>query len=428
MGVGLTNWDSSFFDVSFDGPLSIGIDYFESISDQVISFEISEESYKWSNGTIQIQDTADHMTSFGLKMGTPIYVSWGYNMRNIAPKEILVSTDDPTQINYAGKVMMRKAMGFVREVSGSCTTDGQVIYNCGFTCMPYGDVTRKSKTFKAGNKGTVVREVLFGMKVNIMFVKFGKREMEPVMAGTSINQCGMSDFAFLNRCAREWGCMFRIGFNNLYQPVALFCRFDDDTMIQMFLAETMNVTGMSDLFEWKLGRANVKSYSWQRPSMETGTGDSVTIIQGPMGEPIYLHQIAQTETVMVHRLNEKFTSDREKEIINSGMSFSDKSARIKEMLTIDTMEELVGKRYFTEYAQTTAPQGIGLQADLEMIGHPFYTVPARVRFGAGFPDIFGAEGVKFYQNKVTHKIDRSGYSCTVHVVDAFTMSGGTLIG
>jgi hypothetical protein len=93
------------------------------------------------------------------------------------------------------------------------------------------------------------------------------------------------------------------------------------------------------------------------------------------------------------------------------------------------MDNLVNQKYFEPCNETTAPQGMGLSAQLECIGNPLFTCPARAKLGVGFPDFFHTrKGLTFYQTRVSHKISRQGYTCSVQIADAFTVSGGSLVG
>jgi hypothetical protein len=96
------------------------------------------------------------------------------------------------------------------------------------------------------------------------------------------------------------------------------------------------------------------------------------------------------------------------------------------MLAITDMATLIERHYYVATKETTAPQGIGLSVNLECIGSPLNTVPARAKFGMGFPDILRTP-LRFYQTTVTHRIDRNGYNNQIEIADAFTLSGGSLV-
>jgi hypothetical protein len=273
------------------------------------------------------------------------------------------------------------------------------------------------------------------MGIDNYYIDF-KRQNEVITRDTAIRQ-EESNFRFLAKHATEWRAMFRIATSNktinpLADPpelamVGLFCDYDKDSTVNAFLNETLGASGDSSTFEYKLsGSPNVKSYTWQQHQGEAGSGDNVRVAV-VNGKTEFYFMKADTEQVVYYKLN---TALMQKELAQKA-NIATQAQWVTKMFEEANkgMANLVENKYFTPVNETTAPQGIGLSMTMECVGNPLYTCPARAKFSRGFPDVFlTKKGLTFYQTRVSHKINRSGYTCSIQIADAFTVSGGSLVG
>lgn len=423
MNISMLNFDSSFFNIQVDGTMMKDNKILDNdISGNVISLEIVEEMGKMISGNLQILDP-ENIYSHELKLFRKLYIRWGYKNKDYSNRMLLAEKANSTEM-YSPKlgIATRAITAVVTAPSGNGGDDGTIIYNCSFMAYDNRWKTFMNKVHNGTTKLGVIATVLNNMKVYKQFISF-RRGNDKVNGDTAIRQDGMTDFKFLHKLSLEWRCLFRIGYDENDTAVALFCDYDNDTAIRSFVESVNGCIGFSSLMEYKIGKGNVKSYSWQHNVGEAG--DSVQAVQGPNGKVQFWHMKAETNTITYYKLNpEQIEADLKKQ----GYSASAVAVKMMEMLKIDNMDELIKKRYFVPVEASTAPQGLGLTMDIETIGDPFCTAPARVKFGRGFPSLFTDRyGILFYAIRVNHKIDRSGYSNSIHVGDALTISGGSLV-
>lgn len=415
----VNNFDSSFFSVKVKG-ITDNSAAEKYMTKKVISFEINEEIGKMMHGNLQMEEDFFFKTSFAMPRFNEIELQWGYKNKDQIQKDSYVKSINPKEIFTSGQ-LTRYAKGRIQNPMWTCGSDGKMIYSCSFLCFDNMWLSTGNKIYNNTTKGAVVLQVLQEMQITSTFIKF-RREKDIVNGDTSIRRDNCSLFRFLNRLALEWQCIFRVAYDNkTKKPVALFCNYDDDKTIEGFVNTVDAATGSSILWEYKGGKRNVMSYSAQYNSSEGGTGDNVQI-QIVNGQPTFFRTIASTQTVIYYKLN---TSKMAAEMKGQGDTLA-QSQLLTKWLQAQKWEDI--KKYFDPISSTTAPQGVGLTVNIEAIGDPLCTSPARAKFGQGFPDILSSKGIIFYQTSVSHKIDQSGYKMSVSIADSFTVNGGTLIG
>lgn len=434
MSIGFLNYDSSFFEVKIES-FKNKIRLEQEISDRVISVEITEEMGKVVSGNVQLVDTNDFRFSNTLK-GKRILIKWGYSNMDLSGRQASRKAGNPNEL-FSNTLVNRYVQGWIRSQSGAADENGMIIYNCSFIGVEFVDPSvSKNKRFASGTKKKLVENTFREMGVKDFYVNF-KRQDEKLTRDTAVMKT-TSNFKFLNKYAMEWRAMFRIATaskvaNPLADPpehnlVGIFCNYDDDNAVKAFLKKTLGdgVTGDTMSFEYKMSSSpNVKSYSWTQ-NQATGAGDNVRMVI-INGKPEFFYTQAKNEEVIYYKLN---TKKMEKEL--AGQTDVTAQAQWVEKMFSEAGEgfdNLVDKQYFYPVKEHTAPQGIGLEMNLEVIGNPLYTCPARAKFSAGFPDLFMTKkGLIFYIIKVNHKIDRSGYTCSIQIGDSYSVNGGSLVG
>jgi hypothetical protein len=433
MSIGFQNYDSSFFQIEVEGLKNTTLK--KDISDRIINLEVVEEMGKIITGNIQMVDDDDLKFTNVLK-GKKINVKWGYSKIDISGMNAFRKQNNPKELfSPELGLVNRYASGTIMNPSGGGDENGVFTYNCSFYGREYYDKTTAKmnrKIFSSGTKTELIAQIFTDMGIKKFYINF-RRGDERLSKDTAVTK-GESNFRFLSKCAQEWRALFKISTNNKiinpsadppeYEMVGIFCNYDDDVSRKSFLEQTLGTSGDSSTFDYKLsGSPNVKSYTWQFHQGESGAGDNVRI--GPGGEFYYMK--ADTEKVTYYKLDAK----KMKSELSKQGDITKQTAWLKEKFkqAENGMENLVQLKYFVSCDETTAPQGIGLSAQLECIGNPLLTVPARAVFGVGFPDVFNVKkGLTFYQVRVSHKINRAGYMCSVQIADAFTTSGGSLVG
>ena len=439
MSIGFQNYDSSFFQIKVEGlPETSKLN--KDISDKIISLEIVEEMGKVITGNIQLLDedlsSGDILQYTNVLKGKWLAIKWGYSNMDLSGNQLFRKMENPKEL-WSKTLVNRYVNARIKNPSGGGDENGVFTFNCAFMGNEYFDKTTPRKRFTSGTKAELVKQVFKDMGIDSSYVNF-RRGNEKLSKDTAVTQ-GESNFRFLSRYATEWRAMFRIATTNKktsvlngvdqYAPVGLFCDYDDDASVRAFLYETLGTEGESSSFDYKMvGSPNVKSYTWQYHQGENGSGDNVRVVKEGNQLQFYF-QKADTEKVTYYKLNTKR--------MQSELSKQGNIANQAEWLTRMFKEAEGGMEnltkgpnpYFMPCDSSTAPQGMGLSATLEVIGNPLFTCPARAKFGVGFPDFFHIkDGLTFYQTRVSHKINRSGYTCTIQVADAYTTSGGSLVG
>jgi len=421
--ISINNFDSSFFSVKVEGILN-GSPAAKFLTDKVINFEITEEMGKMMHGTLQMEEGFEFITSNSLKRFAAIEVQWGYKNKEQIQKDAYVKTKNPQEIFTSGQ-LVRFAKGRIQNPSWSCGSDGKMIYNCSFMCFDNSWLPSGNKIYENDTKFGVIMKILQDMGIKKSFVKF-TRGRDVVNGDTAIRRDSRSLFRFLNQLAMEWQCLFRVAYDNkLKQSVALFCNYNDEKTIEMFVNTVGSCVGSSILWEYKGGKRNVMSYTAQYNSAEGGTGDSVKAIM-INGQMTFQRTVAETQTVHYYVLN---SAKMQQEMTAAGSAVA-QTQLLKNWMSQQNFQDLVDRKYFRDVTSTTAPQGIGLTVNIESIGDPLCTAPARAKFGQGFPSVFSGNtiGTSFYQTSVTHKIDKSGYKMSVMCADAYSVSGGVGVG
>jgi hypothetical protein len=417
----INNFDSSFFSVKIDGILEKS-EASAYLTDKVISFQVTEEMGKMITGTLLLEEDESFRTSLSLRRFRKIEIQWGYKNKEQVQKDAYAKIKNSKEL-FTPMQATRVAKGYIQNPSWQSGQDGKMMYSCSFICFETPWMVTGNSFFSSGSRLVVIQQTLLQMGIVLSFVKF-KRMQEILTYDTGIRRDNTSGFRFLNRLALEWQCLFRIAYDKMGNAVALFCDYTDEVSIMQFINLVGGCTGLSVLWEYKSGMRNVLSYNAQYNQAE-GSGDNVV----PMminGQVTFQRYNAQTEKVQYFTLNSEMMSKEMKSSAAQTELFRDWVGR-KSWDDTGINGKAVSK-YFKAMDDKTAPQGIGFTVSMEVIGNPLCTAPARAKFGKGFPAILGTEGTMFYQTSVTHRIDKSGYKMSLTIVDAFTLTQGTMVG
>lgn len=426
--IGISNRDRSFFNIRpalKKGPILYS-DFLLSPDEKIVSnedvmsLEITEEMGRMITGSLVLNDPY-HKYSRILRDYSKLQITWGYYSPDLSPFSLIQLSKNPTEFsNVAAK---RTILARVLSPSGGGSSNGQVTYNCQFQSFVEIGQNNQTKLWYVGTKELLVREVALSMmKIPLMFVNF-KRGNEKVTPDAGIRMDNESPFRFLHRKAHEWGCSFSIGYTPTGVPALMFV---DPDKVQTcgFLNVVLGAAGNSNLFEYMSGTRNVIDYTWRK----TNSGGDNVQVNYVNGKPEYIYSKAEDEKVTYWKLDfdaiKRYYKDRKQNI-------SDLTAFTKKMLETDDFNEFVKRRFFVPATSTTAPQGSGYEASLNTLGNPLFTAGNKATFGEGFPSRMrqtGKSPIKFFMRKVTHSINRESYKNAIDVVDAYTISGGSLVG
>jgi hypothetical protein len=198
----------------------------------------------------------------------------------------------------------------------------------------------------------------------------------------------------------------------------------------------------SGIFEWGAGtRGNVRSYNWKNNAGINGSGDNV-VLTYPNGQPTYLRYTAATDSVQTWVIDQQAI---DKAMNDPNTDASAKTAIVQAALAAPLVTDKGINWAFKMVDQQTAPNGIGYEISMSLIGDPMTTAGMMAQFGPGFPSMFrrddgtpksqtglaglgpgavptGLPPVAFWLRKVTHTIDKASYYTEADVVDTFTIN------
>ena len=417
--IGLHNADSSFFDINIDDVKVTK----QAINDDVISLSIIEEVGKAASGTLQLYDPNLEYPSL-LRMGMKLSITWGYKSADTSI-EVLQAVKENSQ-EMQGSFQREGMTAYIMSPSGNGNSKGLSIYNCNF----YGTEWSKTENRKVYGTGRSKYDVIVELFGNLKIVAYDiafTRGSELITDDTQLLQWE-SDFRFLQRCARDWKCVFRVGYTPSGTLYGMFIDHDKFDLVQFNKITTGASFGNSIQLDWKWGLANVKEYSWQNHAGESGSGDHVNI-QWINGKPTFIRYIAENETVRAYRFVPSKVTEELKRRGNTG-GIASQTEYLKwatAQIDFNSMRELVTKGYFVPVDESTSPQGLGYSVNVKMLGNPLITPPIYAKFGEGFPHSLASSQFKMFMRKVEHVIDKTGYKINAEIVDTLTATGGSFV-
>lgn len=385
----LYNHDGSWFKVESS---DISTDMIK--TEDVMSFNVTEEMAKMDSGTLQLLDR-NNVYSRILRPGVKLKVSWGTRM------------GQPTATSRSPIEVM------VNSPSGGGDGGGRITFNCSFMALQSRG-SEMVKWYETGTKADVIADAMRRCGVLNPEINF-VRGSEAITSGTKVCQ-NESDFRFLVKYADEWRAAFRIGRDKQGNQIACFvdyAKLKTSSFVQRMTGETSTHLeyGFGDVLT---GQANVLDYSWKDHSMDAATGQGVRVYEADGKIQMQTYNV-ENETVTYWRLVP--------ELIQKELQLHDLAGQSKLMadyLSAKTFDEV--KRFFVEDTTTTAPQGSGLTIDAKLMGDPNVTAAMIATFGAGFPSRIGSTDRTWWIRKVDHSLDTSGYFTNVSISDAYAFS------
>ena len=382
------------------------------ISEDVISFSITEELGKLISGSLQLRDESGIYSKmfrngrrFSITFG---YKSWNQNLANIG-------------INSKTSRGIRQGIRCqVETPSGSGNETGETIYNVTFIGMEFL-VGKLNKVYESGTRYDVVSQAMKDAGISQVMIDFEDANTR-VTTKDSIMQ-RESPINFLHDLAKRFKAFFTIYNKPDGTSVGVFINTKKVKSPQLkgIVASTLKITDEKNLY-YNCGQlSNVKSFDWQQHIGESGQGDGVSM-QLVEGKMVYTHYVADSSgTVKLYKLNE----EKVRKATKSG-------ADIKKSVEILGAKQFSDvKQYFDPCDSPLAPQGAGFTINVKMHGDPMIFVLLKVYFKGGFPapltqtiDIGGK--LQYYVKRVTHTFNKSEFSTDVEIVDTYNLNGSNI--
>lgn len=413
--------DSAFFTVSFP-------DYgsgFESMAQDIIGLEVTEEMDKAIQGSLTLRDDS-FLFSRIARNNAEMLIGWGWKRNNFP----LQSAFDSDTADVLLRPLERRGLKVrVLSPSGGGSSAGTHTFSCGFMSSGWFG-NKEVKVFESGTKGTVVAQILRKLGAVQSYVKFA-RQNEAYSSESVERQCE-TDFQFLVRLGREWRCVFRLGFLPSGGLAGIFCEPRELAACPITQALTGAKTNRLTL-DWRDGPSpNVLSYNWKNQEGENGAGDNVQVTY-VNGQPVIQRFTVKDDVVTTWQVNMARISAKVAEASNMGTAAELTAAAMR----ADSLEDPSISWAFDMVSQRTAPNGYGYSVTGEMLGEPMATCGTMATLRNGFPDCLRLDPMKkefsnvvsgnavrdFWMRKVTHSISRSGYKCGFEIVDNYTQMG-----
>jgi hypothetical protein len=408
--------DQSYFRITFEGDKGN-----VNVSKNVISFSVTEEIQKMTNGSITLRDP-QNIYSRQLKNGKTFSLEWGYKKQTIDFS--LAKEKNPSEIT--GGSVRTNLKGYIQSPGGGGANNGELTYNCNFYGAEMQSNLKDTIWHRAGTKKQVIQSIMGTLGAANTFIDF-EQQFEQLGENNAVLQ-NETPFRFLNRLAFEWRCVFKLGYTVSGNLIGLFI---DNNKIDGSLSQNFQklvnggTTGSTKLFEYGIGSLypNVIAYTWKHNIGDSGYGDGnkIEIING---KTVITNYTVENETVKISKLNE----GRLREYIKNNPEQKD---LLKDIVAANSLQSKIGDttvgHFFDDPETKTAPQGLGYSVSLQVIGDPLFTCPMKATMGNGFPDMFKNDvgGLnKFFIKKVTHTINASGYKCSLEIADVITTFGG----
>lgn len=403
--IGLTNHDTSFFEVTSE---DISIDD-QIISKNVISLSVTEQRNAMPQGSLVIYDP-DDVYSRVLRTGINLFISWGYR-DGLLRTEIVNDKFNSDEIN--GSLIRRGLQGFISSPNGSGSDKGVRKYGCKFTSFHFRGLD-ETRVYTSGTRADVINDVFdrIGVSQELRAIDF-RIAGDLLNSERSVRQ-DETDFMFLTRLAREWSALFAMGFSPRGETVAVFIDIDrvGDNRMPSWIS---GAVGSTHALGYQGEINNVIDYKWISNESENGVGANVRL-EFVDGQVVFRRFVAEQESIVSYRIR----PDRIREAIEAEDSATAQIQLFRDLLSRNDFESI--EHFFDPYESTTAPQGFGYRITAKTLGNPLFMPPNQIIINNGFPDRLGGAQTKYYIDKVTHNIDKSGYKCSLEVIDAFSLS------
>ena len=382
------------------------------ISQDVISFTITEELGKLTTGSLQMRDPTGVYSRI-FRNGLRFNISWGYKSWNQDLQSLGVNSVLPRGIRQGLKCV-------VVTPSGAGGEDGQQTHAVSFMALEALSNARH-KVFDSGVRGDVVASAFTDLDITNYIIDFPTKK-ERLSTRNSVRQSENS-FSFLRQIAEKWGAYVLIGHKPNGDKIGLFLDANktSSTSSNKYTSDVLGIvkTDEKEFYYNSGSKSNVKSYSWAQNIGENGGGDDVQITL-VSGKVVTARRVMENQTVTLWRLNEEKLQRHV-----DGLKTMDEKIQFMNWVK-DAKDFKTVSKFFIKTPTTTAPQGEGFTINMACHGDPFLTVMLVCRFKTGFPVSISSpkDGVTTFNIKrATHSFSKGDYSTELEIVDSFNLTG-----
>jgi len=403
------NNDTYFFNMESQ-QLKLDKSINKKISNDIISFSITEELGKIVTGNLSIRDV-NNIYSRIFRNGMKFRITYGYKDWNQLFNKLSIK-------NSSGK---RQGIDCVAMTpSGSGSESGEVVYNITFYGLELLK-TGKNKIYESGKLGDIISILMDDLQVEKKIINFTAQNTK-ITQENPVRQIE-SPFKLLKILSIKNKCLFQLGNDDTGKKIGIF--IDNAKVVSSdakdYLKKVIKSGDAKELYYNYQDKSNVKSYTWQHHIGESGQGDNVRL-QYIGGKYILTQYVAETEKIQTYEL----VPERIKQKYGEKTNFSEKLSLMLNYLSQENFESV--KWAFKPINETTAPQGVGFTINVAMQGDPSLTVMQQIYFKSGFaaPLTQNQKFIKileFFIKKATHVISKAGYTTDLEICDVYNLTG-----
>lgn len=247
--------------------------------------------------------------------------------------------------------------------------NGRVVYQVHLRGLAYRDTDKKSRTWSVGTRGSVIADVAAQLRCTPV-INFNTM-IQPVTPKAPVMQCQESSPMFLWRLAREWNCKYVIQDYVLgvtMMRALIFVDWSKHSSINL-LAQR-GLTGQYHYFEYVTNGGNIIDGTLNANYNSVAGGSTFLPVTGPDGKTHIQTTASAGETVVTYQLN----PDKVKGKLQS-MSTPEQIKYLQDILSSGAQDfPALRDQYFDKIATTTAPEGYGYSAKLNVVLNPLYQI------------------------------------------------------
>jgi hypothetical protein len=371
---------------------------------RIKSFKVTEKEREFLTGELDVVDDTGLVNKL-FRYGFPVDLEWG--LKKVPTITQLFSDEIDGSYRRFAKCSVVNAPYTMAEGIGTLAVT--------FRLARGGVSLPRIATYRSGTVEQVIRQVAARIQADV-YINFAQSS-EALSNKNFIVQNNITDIAFLRFLAFKYNIKIAYQTSNKdTTKIALIYFVDWDAQDGQNYAENRGLKGVFHYFDYGTAESNIIGGSIDGNAFSPN-GSSLVPITTPDGKIQVQFKPSPTESTETWELNPDAVRA---ELQKRGLS--DQTALMQEILSAGEAEFLnkLRKQYFKKIIQTTAPEGYGFTAKLNVVFNPNYQIGDLVVLGSESSPIppqyktrKGNNRTLWRITELESKIDGGGYSMSV---------------
>ncbi|TGL39625.1 hypothetical protein EHQ53_13975 [Leptospira langatensis] len=371
---------------------------------RIQSFKVSEKEREALVGELEVVDDTGLVNKL-FRYGFPVDLEWG--IKNVPTLTDLFSNEIDGSYKRFAKCSVVNTSYNMSEGIGRLTVSFRLLR--GTTSLP------RIATYKSGTVEQVIRQAANRIQADV-FIDFEKSS-EALSNKNYLVQNNITDIAFLRYIAFKYNIKIAYQTSNKDSTKLAIVYFVDwDKQDGQNYAENRGLKGVMHYFDYATAEANIIGGNIDGNAFSPN-GSSLVPITTPDGKIQVQFKPSATESTETWELNPDAVRA---ELQKRGLS--DQTALMQEILSAGEQEFLdkLRQQYFKKVIQTTAPEGYGFTAKLDVVFNPNFQIGDLVFMGSEkspippqFKSKKGNNRTLWRITELESKISGGGYSMSV---------------